>query len=104
MRMGVPQELALKLTIASSAPAGASTGTSAAVTVALVAALAAVNGEPVDRAAAAALAHAVETETLAWQAGVQDQLAAAYGGINFIEVAYPASTVNHLAVSAGDLG
>jgi D-glycero-alpha-D-manno-heptose-7-phosphate kinase len=99
--IGVPGELALRVTIASDAPPGAGTGTSAAVTVALVGALSAVRDARLPRAEAARLAHAVETDVLGGQSGVQDQLAAAHGGINFIEVRYPASRVHRLAPDAG---
>ncbi len=34
----------------------------------------------------AAAAHHVEMDVLGWQCGIQDQLCAAYGGINFIEM------------------
>jgi D-glycero-alpha-D-manno-heptose-7-phosphate kinase len=99
-RVGVPNDVALRVTIASGAPPGAGTGTSAAVTVALVGALSALRDVRLERAEAARLAHEVETETLGWQAGVQDQLAAAHGGINFIEVTYPDSRVQPLAPDA----
>ncbi|MFL6253395.1 MAG: hypothetical protein ACJ74T_00080 [Pyrinomonadaceae bacterium] len=33
------------------------------------------------------LAHSVETEVLGRQSGIQDQLCAAYGGVNYIEIA-----------------
>jgi D-glycero-alpha-D-manno-heptose-7-phosphate kinase len=98
-QIGLPAELALEIDIHSEAPHGASMGTSAAVCVALAAALDALTPgrrTPHDLAYAA---HAVETEKLGQQSGIQDQLAAAYGGINYIEMDdYPAATVTQLAL------
>ena len=95
LKMGVPDELALEIDIFSEAPAGASVGSSAAVTVALLAAL---DRLTVGRLTAHELAHAawsVETELLGQQCGIQDQLAAAYGGINYIEMHhYPYASVS----------
>jgi D-glycero-alpha-D-manno-heptose-7-phosphate kinase len=98
--VGVPPRAAVSITIDSAVPPGASTGTSAAVCVALIGALQAAGGLHADPAAIAAAAHAIETERLGQQSGVQDQLAAAYGGINFIDVfEYPHSRVHALRVS-----
>jgi D-glycero-alpha-D-manno-heptose-7-phosphate kinase len=50
-------------------------------------------------AAIAREAHLVETERLGQQSGVQDQLCAAYGGINFIDIVdYPRADVRQLPV------
>lgn len=101
-RVGVPQDLAIEVSLYSQAPSGASTGTSAAVCVALIAAM--------DRLAAgrraaprlspqevAYLAHAIETEDLQQQCGIQDQLSSALGGINFIDMFdYPKASVSPL--------
>ena len=47
-------------------------------------------------------AHAVEVDLLGQQSGVQDQLAAAHGGINYIEIpAYPAAVCHTVAASDG---
>ena len=76
------------ISIRSSVPAGSSLGTSAAVGVALIAALQAAQGiEPVP-AELAKLAHEAETNA-GLQAGVQDHVAAAFGGISRIDVTYP---------------
>jgi D-glycero-alpha-D-manno-heptose-7-phosphate kinase len=89
-----PADLAIDLTVSSAAPAGASTGTSAAVTVALLGALAVLNGHPVAPHTIARQAWQVETELLGGQCGIQDQLCAAYGGINLITMSrYPDATV-----------
>ena len=98
--VGVPPHVAVSITIESAVPPGASTGTSAAVCVALIGALQAARGIHADPGAIAAAAHAVETQRLGQQSGVQDQLAAAYGGINFIDVfEYPNSRVHPLRVT-----
>lgn len=92
-----PRHHDIEVSIRSDAPAGASTGTSAAVVVALLGALDRLSGgkrAPVD---IANQAHAVETERLGWQSGVQDQLCAALGGVNFIEInEYPRAVVTRL--------
>ena len=92
-----PNDVAIDVTIHSEIPAGCSTGTSAAVCVALLAALDRQRGGEMSPAALASAAHGVETRRLGLQSGVQDQLAAAYGGINFIEMAsYPDASVSQL--------
>jgi D-glycero-alpha-D-manno-heptose-7-phosphate kinase len=80
--------------VRSGVPAGAGTGTSAAVVVALLAAL----RPDLPPLEVARTAHRVETEGLGLESGVQDQLAAALGGINLFEVAYPEVTVHPVAV------
>lgn len=98
-RIGVPAETAVAISIFCQAPAGAGTGTSAAVTVALIGALDALTPGRLSPPEVAYTAHAVETEMLGQQSGIQDQLAAAYGGINLIDMyAYPQATVRQLAV------
>jgi D-glycero-alpha-D-manno-heptose-7-phosphate kinase len=50
-------------------------------------------------------AHHVEMNILGWQCGVQDQIAAAFGGINFISIErFPAATVEALVLPAELLG
>jgi D-glycero-alpha-D-manno-heptose-7-phosphate kinase len=96
-RMKVPEELALRVSVFSEAPPGASTGTSAAVTVALIAALDRLTPGRMSTREVAYLAHSVETEVLKRQSGIQDQLCAAYGGINYIEVdGYPHARVSRV--------
>ncbi len=98
-RMGIPQELAVQLTIFSEAPAGASTGTSAAVTVALIGALDCLTPGRLMPHEVAAVAQSVETDMLGQQCGIQDQLCSAYGGINYIEMfAYPRAAVSQLVL------
>jgi D-glycero-alpha-D-manno-heptose-7-phosphate kinase len=98
-RMKVPRDLSLGLTIFSEAPSGASTGTSAAVTVALVGALDRLTPGHLSTHEVALAAQAIETEMLHLQCGIQDQLCAAYGGINYIDMyQYPHATVSQIQV------
>jgi len=98
-RMGVPDDVALQVTIYSEAPAGASTGTSAAVTVALIGALDALTPGRLTPHEVAYTAHSIETDMLKQQCGIQDQLCSAYGGINFIDMyAYPRASVSQIWV------
>jgi len=97
--MKVPKDLRLEVTIHSEAPAGAGTGTSAAVTVALVGALDALTPGRLTPHEVAEAAQRVETEMLHRQCGIQDQLASAYGGINYIEMfEYPHALVSPIRV------
>jgi len=98
-RMKIPKDCALKINIFSCAPPGASMGTSAAVSVALIGALSALGDRQLTRHEIATLAHALETEELGLQCGVQDQLASAYGGINFIDIVkFPRATITPLNI------
>ena len=98
-RMGVPNDVALQVIIYSEAPAGASTGTSAAVTVALIGALDHLTPGRLTPHEVAYVAQSVETEMLKQQCGIQDQLCAAYGGINYIEMfQYPYCSVSQIWV------
>lgn len=96
-RMGVPRDLRIEVNIFSDAPAGCSTGTSAAVSVALLGALDRLQGGSIPPGEAALAAHDVETRLLHQQCGIQDQIAAAYGGINLIHMDnYPHAEVERL--------
>ena len=91
----LPRRLHLDVTIFSEAPAGASTGTSAAVSVAILGALDLLGHRSLTSNEIAAKAHYIESEMLKLQSGIQDQLSAAYGGINFIEMnRYPEASVS----------
>jgi D-glycero-alpha-D-manno-heptose-7-phosphate kinase len=97
--MKVPADVALKVTIFSEAPSGASTGTSAAVAVALVGALDRLTRGHLTAHEVAYTAQAIETEMLKLQCGIQDQLCSAYGGINYIEMFdYPRATVSQIQI------
>jgi D-glycero-alpha-D-manno-heptose-7-phosphate kinase len=95
--VGVPEDVAIEIAVSSDAPPGASLGTSASVTVALIAALDALRGGRMGPKEIAAAAHHVEMNVLGWQCGIQDQLCAAYGGINFIAMhRFPEATVTQM--------
>jgi D-glycero-alpha-D-manno-heptose-7-phosphate kinase len=72
--------------VSAAVPPGSSLGTSAAVLVALVAALAALDGDDLDADETARRAHTVETAGAGRESGVQDHVAAAHGGLSWIDV------------------
>jgi D-glycero-alpha-D-manno-heptose-7-phosphate kinase len=95
-----PDDVAVSLTIGSDVPAGASTGTSASAAVAVLAALDALHGGRRTPADLAVLAHGAEVVQLGQQCGIQDQLAAAYGGINEIVIdRYPDAQVMPIPIA-----
>lgn len=97
-----PAEWRLEVNIYSPVPAGISTGTSASICVALLGALGRVVGRDVGRDEVVSLAHAVETEKLKQQSGIQDQICASYGGICFIQMPrYPEAGVERLEIADG---
>ncbi len=97
--MRVPEDIALHITVYSEVPAGCSTGTSASITVALIGALDRLTPGTMTPHEIAYAAHRVETDLLGLQSGIQDQLCAAYGGVNFIEMfKYPHATVSQIQV------
>jgi D-glycero-alpha-D-manno-heptose-7-phosphate kinase len=99
--VGVPPGMRADVRVGSTVPPGASTGTSAAVCVALVGALRTWAGLGLEPDLVAAAAHRVEVDLLQQQSGLQDQLAAAHGGVNFIEIRdYPSAIVRALDVRA----
>lgn len=89
----------IDVNIRSDVPPGCGTGTSASVAVALITALANFQGEQKDSAEIASLAHQIETDELKLESGVQDQYAAAYGGINFMEIDYPSVKITPINIS-----
>jgi D-glycero-alpha-D-manno-heptose-7-phosphate kinase len=72
------------------------------VVVALLAALRAARHDAIDPATIAAQAHAIESG-LGWETGVQDQWAAAFGGIGDLVVRYPDVVRRDVRVSAATL-
>ena len=97
--MKIPSDVALHITVYSEVPAGCSTGTSASITVALIGALDRLTPGRMTAHEVAYAAHRVETDLLKLQSGIQDQLCAAYGGINFIEMfEYPHASVSSIQV------
>jgi D-glycero-alpha-D-manno-heptose-7-phosphate kinase len=100
---GIPDGVALDVTVASQVPPGAATGTSAAVSVALLGALDLVAGRRRAPIEVARDAHRVEAVRLGLQSGVQDQLCSAHGGVCFIDMPeYPVATVAPVPIT-GDL-
>lgn len=89
----------LDIFVRADAPPGCGTGTSASVAVALIAALARFNNTTFVPHEVAELAHKLETEELGLESGVQDQYAAAYGGINFMEIEYPSVKISNIHIS-----
>jgi D-glycero-alpha-D-manno-heptose-7-phosphate kinase len=97
--IGLPADISVEISVYSETPAGSSTGTSASMTVALVGALDALTPGRLTPHELANAAHRIETERLGIQSGIQDQLCAAYGGINFVEIfSYPHARVTRLSV------
>ena len=100
VEVGIPPGLTVEIVIDSEAPFGASIGTSAATCVALIGALDALRSRRRSNHDVARAAWRVETEHLGLQSGVQDQLAAAFGGINLIHIdAYPHAHVEPVEVA-----
>jgi D-glycero-alpha-D-manno-heptose-7-phosphate kinase len=89
-----PANLAVEVSVRSAVPAGCGAGTSAAVAVAVLGALAAVRAKQLSPRAIAYAAHRLEVEILGNESGIQDQLSAAFGGINYLEIEpYPEATI-----------
>ncbi len=82
----------------SDAPPGCGTGTSASIAVALIGALLKFSDKFLNPYQIAELAHKIETEELGLESGVQDQYATAFGGINFMEIDYPAVKLSNIKV------
>jgi len=96
-RMGIKK--GAKIYVRTEAPPGCGTGTSASVAVALIAALAKFSETKLKPEDIASLAHKLEVEELKLESGVQDQYAAAFGGINFMDISYPSVEVSPLSLS-----
>jgi D-glycero-alpha-D-manno-heptose-7-phosphate kinase len=114
LRRFAPPSCSVEVTVSSSVPPGSGLGTSAAVLVALIASLTALAGEGADDGAGdvaagdpaasvsdpqalARAAHHMETVDLALESGVQDHVAAAFGGSNFLTIdSYPDVDVHRL--------
>jgi D-glycero-alpha-D-manno-heptose-7-phosphate kinase len=89
-RQGVfSTHLQISLQVRSSAPPASGLGSSAALGVAAIGALARYCGGHLLPHEIARESQLLEVENLKLECGVQDQLASAYGGVNFMEVEYP---------------
>jgi len=99
LRRWAPLDCHLQVTVAASVPPGSGLGTSASVVVALIAAMHALAGRSLNPSTLARAAHETETIDVGLQSGVQDQIAAAYGGSNLITIdPYPDVEVRALDV------
>jgi len=97
--MRIPENISFEVSIFSEAPVGCSTGTSAAVSVALIGALDRLTPGQMTAHEIALAAQKIETEMLKQQCGIQDQIASAYGGINYIDMyQYPYASVSPIHV------
>lgn len=95
----LPDGLGIEVRVSSHVPPGASLGTSASVLVAIIGALdALVGGGAASHAEVAERAHQVETGRAGREAGVQDQWAAAMGGVGLLAIG-PYPDVRHEAVA-----
>lgn len=93
-----PSGFDARIRVTSAHPPGCGTGTSAAVAVALLGALHGLRGDVISADRIVTEAHRLETAVLGRQSGVQDHVAAAHGGVNFIEIdAYPEAVVTPLS-------
>lgn len=102
--IGAPEGFRIELEVSCAAPPGSSMGTSAAVAVAVAAAVEALVGDAPPRSPheLAMAAHRAEFERCRRQCGVQDQLASAYGGVNWIQVdEFPDAVVTRLPSPPG---
>lgn len=99
-RLQIPERTSIDVSIFCEVPPGASTGTSASVSVAIIAALDRLSAGTLTPYEIARLAHRIETEDLSLQSGIQDQLCAAYGGVNLIEMSrFPDASVSPIQLS-----
>ncbi|MBN2244964.1 MAG: GHMP kinase [Candidatus Aminicenantes bacterium] len=95
----LPPGIDLEITIESTFPAASSMGTSAAVCVALLGGLDGLFFSRLSPLEVVSLAHKVETVKLGLQSGIQDQIAAVYGGVCFIQMpSYPMASVEKLSL------
>jgi D-glycero-alpha-D-manno-heptose-7-phosphate kinase len=97
-----PADQGLEVQIRSEVPPGCGTGTSASVAVALLGALAAARADAPSPRQVAEAAHRLEIDRLGAESGIQDQLAAALGGVNYMEIErYPEAAVTAMPVWEG---
>lgn len=91
----------LSIFLASQVPPGTGLGSSSTVAVALIKALSVLRGERLSRDQVANLASQIEIEQLGLPIGKQDQYAASFGGLNFMEFASDGVTIERLELPDG---
>ena len=89
----------LSVFLASQVPPGTGLGSSSTVAVALIKAMSVLSGRNLSRHEIAALACEIEIDRLGMPIGKQDQYAAAFGGLNYIEFRPDHVSVERLSVS-----
>lgn len=92
-----------ELTTYSDLPASSGMGTSSSLTVALIGCLAEFTGRKMGPGEMAELAYRLEREELGQEGGYQDQYAAAFGGLNFMEFGREGVRVTPLRLPSGTL-
>lgn len=90
----------VSLEVRSDAPPASGLGSSAALGVAAIGALMRFNGRHLLPHEVAREAQRIEVDDLKLECGVQDQLASAYGGVNFMEVEYPNARIFPMPLGA----
>ncbi len=93
----------LELTTYSDLPPSSGMGTSSSLTVALIGCLLEFSGRKLEPGGVAALAYHLEREELGQEGGYQDQYAAAFGGLNFMEFGRKGARVEPLRLPREDL-
>jgi D-glycero-alpha-D-manno-heptose-7-phosphate kinase len=93
----------VRLLVRSDAPPGSGLGSSAALGVATIGALAEYLQWHLLPYQVARESQALEVEELGLECGVQDQLASAYGGVNYMEVSYPDARVSRVPLDPATL-
>lgn len=93
----------VRVTLHNDAPPGSGLGSSSAITVALVACLARAHRVPLDSYDLAELAYEIERVDAKIKGGRQDQYAATFGGVNFIEFEAGRTVVNPLRITPDTL-
>jgi D-glycero-alpha-D-manno-heptose-7-phosphate kinase len=93
----------IRLLVRSDAPPGSGLGSSAALGVATIGALARHLHWGLLPYEVARESQALETEELGLECGVQDQLASAFGGVNFMHVNYPEARVHPVPLDLATL-
>ena len=84
----------LDISLHNDAPPGSGLGSSSAIAVALVGALLSLLKSPLEPYALAELSYLIERDEVGIKGGRQDQYAAAFGGLNFIEFRHDATIVH----------